>query len=341
MEKILYSNHTSKKIRCWLLNRVEFLLTPSPILKKNQIDIKGIVFEQPHIYAFVNKKGHNNWTILKPEAIEKSATDSATFKTNLKIKNVIINDGNFYYHDNNTQLYAAISGVNTWINALYDTETISLDLQLDSKKIILWQADKTLAKNIAFTLDTHLEADRNSKKLTLTNTRFSINDIDFLAEGHLLPNKLTNELMVQLKVGLHAPSIATMLALIPPNSIQQDIEVITSGDFYFKTDVNGVFGNGQLPIIQSTLRIANGSLQYKNQPNKIDALTADIECTLDLIHKAKSTVSVNNFSFKSNGANLLLKGQANDVLANAKVSMKWLATLICRNFQKCFLLKKV
>ena len=301
--------------------RITVNLTAFLLHKK--IDLKHLLIEEPQIYAYVNKKGETNWNIMKEEVErdtlpkEKKAN---SFQANINIEDVTISNGNLYYDDENTELYASLEGLDLNLNAIYNQKTVLLDMVIDTENLIFWKKGDTLLDDLSFGLSTKLDLNRNNKVVKISKTKVRINDIELIANGQLVRNKEKKEVDMQLELTLEVPSLKTIVELIPEKILQKNKKFESKGSVALKAKVNGIYGNGKLPLLQGNLNIENGRISYKNMPEKIDLIETNMDIYLDPSKETHSYINISNFKIKGDGIDLHFTGKVEDVLSNSKVT---------------------
>ena len=317
-------------------------LNPIAFLTSNKIEVHHILLDKPHIYAYVNNNGIVNWDILKTETEKDTTTvksDTTAFKADLNIEDVTITNGNLYYDDRTTQMYASLHELNLTLNAIFNDETINLGLKVDTQNVIFWQKGETLVKDVSCGFVTDLSVNRDTKILDIHNTKAQINNIEFIVEGQLIPDKEKKELDVSMDLNLEVPSLKTVMSLIPESILKQGKDLTTKGSVSFHANIDGTYGNGKLPTAIASLSIKDGGIQYKDMPNKIDLIETEMLTFLDLSKKTSSFVEVNNFKLRGTSTNIVLRGKADNILDNAKIIAKANGTLDFATLAKTLPLK--
>ncbi len=318
-------------------------INPWAFLLHKKIDIKHIIFNQPNIYAYVDKTGKTNWYIMK-EGVEKDTItnekEPSSYEANIDFDNITITKGNLYYDDQNSDLFASLQGLNVKLNAKYNKKTILLDMVMDTDNLIFSKQEETIIDDLSFGITGKIDVDRKSKVIDLDKTKVRINDIEFLANGQLLRNIEKKEVDVQLDLALEVPSLKTIVELVPEKYLQKRKDFTSKGSVTLQAKVNGIYGNGKFPKLQADLNIKDGSIAYKKMPGKIDLIETDMSVSLDPSKETISSVNIPNFKIKGDGIDLKMSGKVDDALENTKVTAKAKGTLDFEALANIFPLKK-
>lgn len=316
-------NKFSKKDSLISFHTGRITINLTGFLLHKKIDLKHLLIEKPQIYAYVNKKGETNWDIMKEE-VEKDTLPKeekvSTFQANINIEDVTISKGNLYYDDENNEVYASLEGLDLNLNALYNPKTVLLDMVIDTDNLTFWKKGDTLVNDLSFGLSTKLDLDRNNKVIDISKTKVRINEIELLADGQLVRNKEKKEVNIQLDLDLEVPSLKTIVELIPESILQKSKEFDSKGAVSLHAKINGIYGNGNFPLLHANLIIEGGSITYKNMPNKIDLIETNMDLFIDPSKETPSKIDISNFKIKGDGIDLHLSGKVEDALSNSQVT---------------------
>ena len=318
-------------------------VNPWAFLLHKKIDIKHIIFNQPNIYAYVDKTGKANWDIMK-EGVEKGTItiekEPSSYEANIDFDDITITNGNLYYDDQNSDLYASLQGLNVELNAKFNKKTILLNMILDTDNLIFSKQGETIIDDLSFGITGKIEVNRKSKVIDLEKTKVRINDIEFLANGQLIRNIEKKEVDVQLDLALEVPSLKTIVELVPEKYLQKRDDFTSKGSVTLQAKVNGIYGNGQFPKLQADLNIKDGSIAYKKMSGKIDLIETDMSVYLDPSKETISFVDIPNFKIKGDGIDLQMNGKVDDALVDTKVTAEAKGSLDFEALAKIFPLKK-
>lgn len=311
------------------------LITVNPVayLREKEIKVKDFILERPRIYAFVDKEGEPNWniagaladTLLPPDSLADSgvaAQETATPEIKVDIKNVRIRDGQLVFDDRSTQLYARIDGLDVGIDGDFLGRTADLKLDIKTKNILFWQEGQLLVKRLALGVETGMSIDRDSLLYTLRKTVFDVNGIKFGAEGRLQADTSARTLLVDLKYGIHVPSLKTILDLIPDTLMRKDKKVEVKGDVLCTGTVRGLYGKKNIPLITSAFKIVDGYIAYEGMPSDIEALNADLYAQVDLQKQQPSYVRLNEFCVKGGKTDIDMKGVIENILNDPRFKIE-------------------
>ena len=295
-----------------LLSFKECVLTVNPIayLTENRIVVHNLSLEEVAVYAYRNKTGKANWEVTRASVDTIPAdTASTDFNSEIDIRNIELKHANLVFDDRNTDIYSRIDDANLKLRLSLTKGISTLGLKFDNKNILFWQQGELLVNKIATSLRTDIMVDRQTAVWKLKDTELDVNGIRLDVNGAFRRDTVAKTIGMDLEYGLHAPSMETVLRMIPKSYVK-DTKVSAKGEVTVSGRVRGVYGDKKLPAVSLKIGIKEASAQYKGLPYGIDEVTADFDAYVDLMRHQPSYLNLKIFHFK---------GAHTEVLADAKV----------------------
>lgn len=302
----------------------ECLITLNPLafLKKNRIVVKDFILDRPQIYAYVDKDGKANWDILKLPAdttvstVSEKDTTSEGFNSAIRMKNIRIREGKMVFDDRSTQIYSRFDHLELHLDGFLGARRSRLNLNFSAKNILFWQEGKLLVSRLNFGIETGMKINRDSLLYTLEKAVVDVNGIRFGAGGTLKADPLNRTVNVDLKYGIHIPSLATLLETIPDAVLQKDRKADVRGDILCTGTLTGLYGKKNIPLLTSRFKITNGYIAYEGMPSRIDELNTDFFASIDLQKEKPSYIKLNHFCMKGGKTDIDLSGEADNILTD-------------------------
>ncbi len=301
----------------------ECLVTVNPIayLRRNKIKVKDFIVESPRIYAFVDKEGEANWNMVE-ETSSSVVADSVVpeekekTETLLDIKNVKIRNGWLVFDDRSTQLYSRVEGLNLEVDGNFLGRTADLQLGFTTHNLLLWQEGQLLIRRLALGMATRMNVNRDSLLYTLEKAVFTVNGIKFGAGGRLQADTVNRTVWVDVKYGIHIPSLKTLLDLVPDAVLDKNRKVDVKGSVLCTGALKGLYGKENIPLLTSEFKITDGYIAYEGMPSQIEHLDMDFFAHIDLQKEQPSYVKLNRFCMKGGKTDIDLVGVAENVLGD-------------------------
>lgn len=290
-------------------------------LSKNQIKIKDFILDNPRIYAFVDADGKANWDVYAATEADTTVADTGCSAKEqemllLDIKNMRIRGGHLVFDDRSTDLYFRLEDLNIGVDGNFLGRTADLQLNLNARNILFWQEGKLLVKKLAFGVETGMSINRDSLSYTLDKAIFEVNGMKFGAGGTVKADTLKRLLDVNVKYGIHIPSLKTLIDLVPEAVLQKDQKADIRGDVVCTGDIRGYYGKKNVPLITAFFRIKDGYVAYEGMPSRIEELNTDFEAVVDLQKEQPSKVKLNSFCLKGGETDIDAEGVVENLLGD-------------------------
>ena len=278
VSKVLNDSLPQKTDSLLAFKECVLIVNPLDYFLKNKISVYNLSLKNVAVYAYRNKTGKANWEIVKTSsdtlAVEKDTISQNKFDSEIDIRQVELEHANLIFDDRNTEVYSRIDDVDLRLKLALTKGVSSLGVEFENKNILFWQQGELLINKVAVFLQTDIEVDRSTALWTLKNTGLTINGIRLDVNGELKRDTVTKMVGVNLKYGLHAPSMETVMNMIPEAYVKRG-QISAKGEVKVNGTLEGNYGNKQLPAISLNIKINDASARYEGLPYGIDNFTAD------------------------------------------------------------------
>lgn len=325
-----------------LLSFKECVLTVNPIayLTENRIVVHNLSLEEVAVYAYRNKAGKANWEVTRASADTIPAdTASTDFNSEIDIRNIELKHANLVFDDRNTDIYSRIDDANLKLRLSLTKGISTLGLKFDNKNILFWQQRELLVNKIATSLRTDIMVDRQTAVWKLKDTELDVNGIRLDVNGTFRRDTVAKTIGMDLEYGLHAPSMETVLRMIPKSYVK-DTKVSAKGEVTVSGRVRGVYGDKKLPAVSLKIGIKEASAQYKGLPYGIDEVTADFDAYVDLMRHQPSYLNLKIFHFKGAHTEVLADAKVDDLLDDPLITFHTKSTVDLDALAKTFPLQE-
>lgn len=325
-----------------LLSFKECVLTVNPIayLTENRIVVHNLSLEEVAVYAYRNKTGKANWEVTRASVDTIPAdTASTDFNSEIDIRNIELKHANLVFDDRNTDIYSRIDDANLKLRLSLTKGISTLGLKFDNKNILFWQQGELLVNKIATSLQTDIMVDRQTAVWKLKDTELDVNGIRLDVNGAFRRDTVAKTIGMDLEYGLHAPSMETVLRMIPKSYVK-DSKVSAKGEVTVSGRVRGVYGDKKLPAVSLKIGIKEASAQYKGLPYGIDEVTADFDAYVDLMRHQPSYLNLKIFHFKGAHTEVLADAKVDDLLDDPLITFHTKSTVDLDALAKTFPLQE-
>lgn len=324
VSKVLNDSLPQKTDSLLAFKECVLIVNPLDYFLKNKISVYNLSLKNVAVYAYRNKTGKANWEIVKTSsdtlAVEKDTISQNKFDSEIDIRQVELEHANLIFDDRNTEVYSRIDDVDLRLKLALTKGVSSLGVEFENKNILFWQQGELLINKVAASLQTDIEIDRSTALWTLKNTGLTINGIRLDVNGELKRDTVTKMVGVNLKYGLHAPSMETVMNMIPEAYVKRG-QISAKGEVKVDGTLEGNYGNKQLPAVSLNIKINDASARYEGLPYGIDNFTADFESYIDLMRRNPSFLNLKILHFEGAHTKILADAKVEDLLIDPLITL--------------------
>lgn len=343
VSKVLNDSLPQKTDSLLAFKECVLIVNPLDYFLKNKISVYNLSLKNVAVYAYRNKTGKANWEIVKTSsdtlAVEKDTISQNKFDSEIDIRQVELEHANLIFDDRNTEVYSRIDDVDLRLKLALTKGVSSLGVEFENKNILFWQQGELLINKVAASLQTDIEIDRSTALWTLKNTGLTINGIRLDVNGELKRDTVTKMVGVNLKYGLHAPSMETVMNMIPEAYVKRG-QISAKGEVKVDGTLEGNYGNKQLPAVSLNIKINDASARYEGLPYGIDNFTADFESYIDLMRRNPSFLNLKILHFEGAHTKILADAKVEDLLIDPLITLHTESTVDLDALAKTFPLQE-
>lgn len=343
VSKVLNDSLPQKTDSLLAFKECVLIVNPLDYFLKNKISVYNLSLKNVAVYAYRNKAGKANWEIVKTSsdtlAVEKDTISQNKFDSEIDIRQVELEHANLIFDDRNTEVYSRIDDVDLRLKLALTKGVSSLGVEFENKNILFWQQGELLINKVAASLQTDIEIDRSTALWTLKNTGLTINGIRLDVNGELKRDTVTKMVGVNLKYGLHAPSMETVMNMIPEVYVKRG-QISAKGEVKVDGTLEGNYGNKQLPAVSLNIKINDASARYEGLPYGIDNFTADFESYIDLMRRNPSFLNLKILHFEGAHTKILADAKVEDLLIDPLITLHTESTVDLDALAKTFPLQE-
>jgi hypothetical protein len=267
-------------------------------------EIKSVTIDQPLLNAIVREDGSVNWDIMKdaPEkTAEETAEDQAEMSMKVALRKFALRDGRIYYSDSESDMSAAIEGLDFNLSGNMNGARTDLILDLTAGAVNFVSDNIQLLTDATISFNAGVDAAIDSMKFVLTDNLLKINDIGIEFSG--MASMPGDDIGLDFKFGTPETSFKSLLSLVPAFYMKDFEGLKTGGTFSIGGTIKGIYSSADstLPDFTLSLKVDNGELSYPGLPEKITAISIDGKVSADGKDMDNTVVDVNSFHFELAG----------------------------------------
>ena len=312
-------------------SKATLVVNPIDYLQKQRISIYRLTIDSARVYAHIDKDGRANWDIMPSSAEETPADTTSTDTTRIAtggidIRRLALRHASVTFDDRQARVFANLWDANLRLQAHLHKGYSMLRIDYSNRNILFWQEGELLANRIATRLQTDLRLIRSQRTLELKDALLDINGIQLDLKGTLRRDTVAKAANVDLRYSLHAPSLETVLRMIPASVLKKG-DVNAQGEVTVNGTLKGLYGKKQMPLATLKVDINQASAQYKGMPYGIDEISADFFGQVDLMKKAPSYADLKIFRFRGAHTDILADARIDDLLGDPDITFHTTSTV--------------
>ena len=312
-------------------SKATLVVNPIDYLQKQRISIYRLTIDSARVYAHIDKDGRANWDIM-PSSTEETPADTTSTDTTriatggIDIRRLALRHASVTFDDRQARVFANLWDANLRLQAHLHKGYSMLRIDYSNRNILFWQEGELLANRIATRLQTDLRLIRSQRTLELKDALLDINGIQLDLKGTLRRDTVAKAANVDLRYSLHAPSLETVLRMIPASVLKKG-DVNAQGEVTVNGTLKGLYGKKQMPLATLKVDINQASAQYKGMPYGIDEISADFFGQVDLMKKAPSYADLKIFRFRGAHTDILADARIDDLLGDPDITFHTTSTV--------------
>ena len=268
------------------------------IIRKSDVLIKSIVFDDGIMNLIVSEDEKYNWEIKKTNELNdsletvaaqnqnNSLDDTNSHALKLLLNSIVIKDFDFIYNNKHSDYTFAVYGVDAEISGQSEGMNSVLAIKAGSPSLNYKYHEIYYLQNNKVDLSTRLEADLNNFDFKFETGSSEINGVPVeLSGGFAMPG---DSMLFDIHFDVPNIGMNNVLSLIPASYQKYLSDIKTDGTIKLNGAIQGLFYNEIYPAINIDFDITNGWLKYPQLPDelKIHRLKAQVlkpEGDFDLI----------------------------------------------------------
>ena len=305
-------------------SKARLVINPIDYLKKQRISIHRLTIDSARVYAHIDKDGRANWDIMTAETDTLPADTVTTDTTRIAaggidIRRLALRHATVTFDDRQARVFANLWDANLRLQARLHEGYSMLRVDYSNRNILFWQNGELLANRMATHLKTDLRLIRSRRTLELKNALLDVNGIQLDLKGTLRRDTAARAADVDLQYSLHAPSLETVLRMIPESILKKE-DVSAKGEVTVNGTLKGLYGKNKMPLATLKVDINEASAQYAGMPYGIDEISADFFGQVDLMKQDSSYADLKIFRFRGAHTDILADARIDDLLDDPKIT---------------------
>ncbi len=242
----------------------------------DKINVRGVLLDQPRVFARVNKFGKANWDITFPDttSVVEPETPEKPSDFAISIEKWEIRNGYVIYDDKTSDLFASVVNLNHEgsgeIGAdIYDLVTKT---KIDTLSCVMGNVAYLNKNSLSFNMT--LNIDNKNSKYSFKENLLKINEFALGFDGWVaMPD--TN-IDMDIKFAAKETEFKNILSLVPAVYLSDFDKIKTDGTLAFDGFAKGRYNGATLPQFGVNLKVNKGMFQYPQLPTAVNNINIDL-----------------------------------------------------------------
>lgn len=293
------------------------------IFSNNGYEVKSVIIEQPVVNAIVLSDGTVNWDIMKPSDIDdespvtpESDTEPSGEEMKFLLRKFLVNNGNVFYRDDEMNMTVEMYDLNLSLSGdMTESETdLLIEMNIAAMDLV-YDGTRYLRSAVA---DSKMDlfADLDNWVFTFRYNHLTLNDLMINFAGSVTMPE--DDIHTEITFTTPNSDFKSLLSIVPA-VYMTDFEGLTAaGTFDLNGSLSGTYSSADstFPDAKITMAVRNGVISYPDLPEKITAISMDMDVDFDGTDMDKTVVSLPAFHFELAGnpfdLSMLLKTPMSD-----------------------------
>lgn len=278
---------------------ITFSLNIMSVIKGDEIEIRTVSLDNPHILAKVLKGGKSNWDIAKASADTAAAEPSEPSKFKMKLKSLEIKNGNIVYDDADLGFYMGLIGFDHTLSGDFTQTNFVLETMSAIKELTVGYEGVNYLYKINSTIKADLDADMDKFKFTFKENKFTLNELSLGLDGYFaMPG---DDMDMDLKFKANESEFKNFLSLVPAAYTADFASVKTAGKLALEGFVKGVYNDKLMPAFATRIMIADAMFQYPSLPKSVNNIQVDVNIDNKTGNPDNTVIDIKKFHIEMAG----------------------------------------
>ncbi|MBN2212882.1 MAG: AsmA family protein [Bacteroidales bacterium] len=267
-------------------------------IKMENISIKGILIDNPVVFARILEDGKASWDIFKTtaEAEEETDTTITEITTKVSLKKFEIRDAYITFSDESSKLSAGLNNLDFLLRGDLAMDFTSLSVQSETEAVNLVMDGIRYVRDASLCMNINLDADLKNSIYILKENEISLNDLSLVFNGSVeMPDD--SNIVADINFATAKTDFKSVLSLVPAIYMQDFQDVKTSGELDLNGSIKGIY-NGEMkkmPDAALRLNVENGMFKYPGLPKSADNIQISVDLFYDGTLTDNSRINLNQF----------------------------------------------
>ncbi len=276
-------------------------------------DIRKILLDGVSLNAIVLADGSVNWDVMKAtEEEEELPADATTLSSPIRIllQELEIDNFNLVYDDRQSNMYAALNGLDAVVSGDFGSSRTLLDLTASADAVTYKLEGVPFLNKASFAADMEIDADLENNRFTLNKNTIQLNAIKAAIDGWVALTDAGADM--DIKLNSNEIGFKEILSLVPAIYMQDFDGLKTDGTAGLTAYAKGsLVGDSLVPEFNLAFDVKDAMFRYPELPAGVDNINIAANVSNPGGSPDATVVNINPFKF-------VMAGNPFSVVANLR-----------------------
>jgi hypothetical protein len=298
--------------------------------RRNEIILSDILIQNGSVYTYIDKNGKANFDIFP---VDSTAEKSSAIGFDLvDLGQVHFKNVNFAFQDDTLDIKIDVLSMDVSVAGTLKEDLFAGIMKMSSPSVSFQYKGEKFLDNVALRLNIPAELRTGMESFLLKDASASVNDLDVMLDGILEMDQSSGNMFPNLRYRFTNWSADKLLALVPPSFQSYLQEINFSGILSSSGSITGVFNDSIMPLMDLSLSINKGTLEYADFPVPLSDISSDIRIYTNLVNDDISYVQIHHFDFKTPRSSVSVHGTLHSLFTDMKCSFETTGNLLLDEF---------
>lgn len=273
-----------------------------------------IIVEDGFARFKVNKKGEDNWHILKPSA----DTSNSTFS--IDIEKIDLRALDLSFENAKTKFFVDLNEVNGEIQGAFSSEKFECAVQLKTYISDLFSGNTAWVSERDIQISANFNADNTINRYDILDCEISIDQVPFLVNGYYINSSVPS---LDMTFSGNDLTLSKVLGLVPSSYKSTIEEYSADGRVTFDASLKGKITEKESPVFDAKFSMLDGRVKQKSSGVAVDNLQFSGGFHWD---KKQHKLSINTCKGNLEGGDVEVQGTVAD-FTNPQLDLRIMANV--------------
>lgn len=294
--------------------------------KNEDVIIEEFHLKNVMVNAFTDSIGCSNFDILASSQTEAKKDTTAFSLQDLfhsaQLNKVTLSNVRLSYIDEQQKINVQVKNLQTELTAYLRNDHAKGTLAMTIPSLSVVHSGESYLQNASLKLNIPLNASLSAQSVTLEKAALILNGHQAVFDGTVTNNAAKGDINTNLSFSLDNWQIKEVLAMIPPQFSSMLKGVDADGIFTLTASLTGTYSKTQMPLINASLKLKNGTVKYDGLPLVLHDITGDVDLCTDLKTDSSSIIRIHAFNAKTPKSEVDIIGEVKNLLSDMQCDLK-------------------